>query len=190
LEIPPQTAQFPEGASAAIGLTLLPPQALPGPLIGLPPAGLATLTVDATTVISVRERNGTPETPYRAVTEALRAVRSGRVPDVHTIHVRPGRYTPLTTQETYPLYLVGLTGLTLPASDAGTAVLDADFQGRVLYIENSQDIVISGFEITNGGTGSYAFDSYDSEAQIDSRNIILRNNAAGDTVGNVIDVAP
>jgi len=32
LEIPPQTAQFPEGASAAIGLTLLPPQALPGPL--------------------------------------------------------------------------------------------------------------------------------------------------------------
>jgi hypothetical protein len=29
-----------------------------------------------------------------------------------------------------------------------------------------------------------------SEAQIDSRNIIFRDNAEGDTVDNVIDVAP
>jgi hypothetical protein len=43
----------------------------------------------------------------------------------------------------------------------------------------------------NEGAGIFvADDGYDSEAQIDSRNIIFHNNAAGDTVGNVIDVAP
>jgi hypothetical protein len=43
----------------------------------------------------------------------------------------------------------------------------------------------------NEGAGIFvADDGYDSEAQIDSRNILFRNNAAGDTVGNVIDVAP
>lgn len=148
------------------------PQQYPFPL---PPAGLATLTVDATTVVSVRERNGSPEAPYRAVTEALQVVRSGRVPDVHTIHVQPGRYAPLTTQETYPLYLGGLTGLTLQASDAGTVVLDADSQGRVISIEYSQDIVISGFEITNGATGIVVGDS----SVTIQNNHIIANNGSG-----------
>jgi hypothetical protein len=41
------------------------------------------------------------------------------------------------------------------------------------------------------GAGIFvADDGYDSEAQIDSRNILFRNNAGGDTLGNVIDVAP
>jgi parallel beta-helix repeat protein len=45
-------------------------------------------------------------------------------------------------------------------------------------------------EITgNEGAGIFVLDD-GSEATIDSRNIIFRNNAAGDTVGNVIDVAP
>ena len=41
----------------------------------------------------------------------------------------------------------------------------------------------------NGGAGIFVEDN-GSLAQIDSRNIVFRDNAAGDTVGNVVDVAP
>ena len=45
----------------------------------LPPAGTTLLTVDAASTAPIRERNGTPEAPYRSITEALQAIRPGVV---------------------------------------------------------------------------------------------------------------
>ena len=51
--------------------------------------------------------------PYRALSEALQALRTGSLPQVHTVQVRAGTYAALTTQERFPLDLSGLAGLTL-----------------------------------------------------------------------------
>jgi hypothetical protein len=43
----------------------------------------------------------------------------------------------------------------------------------------------------NGGAGLLVVnDGFDSEVQIDSRQIVFEDNAGGETVGNVVDVAP
>ena len=119
----------------------------------LPPLGTTTLVVDATTSTPLRDRLGIPEAPYGAVTEAVRAVRSGLLPAVHTIEVRPGLYAALTTQETFPLDLGGLAGLTLRAAEAGTAILDAANQANVINAEFSRDLLIEGFVVTHGVRG-------------------------------------
>ena len=91
--------------------------------VRLPPAGTTTLVVDAASTLPASQRHGTPEAPYRALSEALQALRTGSLPQVHTVQVRAGTYSALTTQETFPLDLSGLAGLTLQGE--GTVVLDA-----------------------------------------------------------------
>jgi hypothetical protein len=119
----------------------------------LPPPDTTILVVDAATPGPLRERRGTPEAPYGAVTEAVRVLRSGLLPRVDTIAVRPGLYAALTTQETFPLDLGGLAGLTLQAVEAGTALLDAANQANVINAEFSRDLLIEGFVITHGVVG-------------------------------------
>ncbi len=45
-------------------------------------------------------------------------------------------------------------------------------------------------EITDNGGAGILVEDDGSEATIDSRNIVFDGNIEGDTVGNVIDVAP
>ena len=72
-------------------------------LVRLPPAGTTTLVVDAASSLPASQRTGTPEAPYRALSEALQALRTGRLPQVHTVQVRAGTYAALTTTESDPL---------------------------------------------------------------------------------------
>ena len=62
--------------------------------VRLPPAGTTTLVVDAATALPARQRTGTPAAPYRALSEALQALHTGRLPQVHTVQVRAGTYSP------------------------------------------------------------------------------------------------
>jgi hypothetical protein len=125
--------------------------------VRLPPAGTATLVVDAANTHPARERNGTPQAPYRALSEALQALHAGRLPQVHLVQVRAGTYSPVTTQEIFPLELNGLVGLTLHGE--GTVVLDAGGTAPVFQAESSRDLVIADFEITIGVTGITIQDS-------------------------------
>jgi hypothetical protein len=135
--------------------------------VRLPPVGTTTLVVDAASPLQASQRNGTPETPYRALSEALQALRTGQLPQVHTVQVRAGTYSPVTTQEIFPLDLSGLVGLTLQRHGAGTVVIDAALTATVFLAEFSRDLVIEGFEITRGVNGI---------AIQAGTNITLRNN--------------
>ena len=119
--------------------------------VRLPPAGTTTLVVDAASPLPAPQRTGTPAAPYRALSEALQALRTGRLPQVHTVQVRAGTYAPLTTQEIFPLDLSGLAGLTLQGE--GTVVLDAGLTATVFQAAFSRDLVIEGFVITRGVNG-------------------------------------
>jgi hypothetical protein len=119
--------------------------------VRLPPVGTTTLVVDAASPVPAPQRNGTPETPYRALSEALQALRTGSLPQVHTVQVRAGTYSPLTTQEIFPLNLSGLVGLTLHGE--GSVVLDAGLTASVFQAAFSRDLIIEGFEITRGVNG-------------------------------------
>ena len=119
--------------------------------VRLPPAGTTTLVVDAASPLPAAQRIGTPEAPYRALSEALQALRTGSLPQVTLVQVRAGTYTALTTQETFPLDLSGLAGLTLRGE--GQVVLDAGFTAEVFTAAFSRDLVIEGFEITRGVNG-------------------------------------
>ena len=98
-----------------------------------------------------RSALGTPAAPYRALSEALQALRTGRLPQVHTVQVRAGTYAALTTQESFPLDLSGLAGLTLQGE--GTVVIDAGLTASVFQAAFSRDLVIEGFVITRGVNG-------------------------------------
>ena len=118
--------------------------------VRLPPAGTTTLVVDAASTLPAPQRDGTPAAPYRALSEAMEALHTGRLPQVHTVQVRAGTYTPLTTQEMFPLDLSGLAGLTLQGE--GTVVIDAGLTASVFRAAFSRDLVIEGFRITQGVT--------------------------------------
>jgi hypothetical protein len=119
----------------------------------LPASDVATLVVEAGTSVPPRQRRGTPEQPYRAVSEALQAIRSGLLPEVHSIDMRPGLYADPTTQEIFPLDLGRFTGLTLRAVDRRAATLDAGLQAHVINAEFSRDLRIEGFVIAHGVRG-------------------------------------
>jgi streptogramin lyase len=120
-------------------------------LVRLPPEGTTILVVDAASTLPAGERTGTPVAPYRALSEALQALHTGRLPQVHTVQVRAGTYSPLTTQEIFPLELSGLAGLTLHGED--TVVIDAALTASVFRAASSRDLVIEGFVLTRGGHG-------------------------------------
>ena len=119
--------------------------------VRLPPVGTTTLVVDAASALPPRERTGTPAAPYRALSEALQALRTGSLPQVHTVQVRAGTYSGLTTQESFPLDLSGLVGLTLQGE--GTVVLDAGLTADVFTAAFSRDLIIEGLVITRGVEG-------------------------------------
>jgi parallel beta-helix repeat protein len=135
--------------------------------IRVPPPGVRTMVVDATSPQLPRERIGTAEAPYRSVTEAIRAVRSGLAPDVETVQLRPGTYSPLLTQEVIPLDLGRLSTLTLQAASPGTVVLDGEFRGDVINAEFSHDLLLEGLAIKRGAHGI---------SVRESTNVTLRNN--------------
>jgi parallel beta-helix repeat protein len=118
-----------------------------------PPAAVTTLVVDAASTVPVRERNGTPAAPYRSPTEALQVLRHGQAPQVHTVHLRPGRYAPSTTQDVFPLDLSGLAPFTLQGADRATTVLDAEWRDNVVEVRDSQDLVVEEVTITHGQDG-------------------------------------
>jgi parallel beta-helix repeat protein len=142
----------------------------------VPPAGVTTILVDAATSLTARQRQGTPEAPYRSVSEALRAVHSGQSPDVHTLRVRAGIYSPVTTQEVIPLDLGRLSHLTVQGEELGNAVLDGSFRGNVINAEFSENLVLERFVVTHGATGIRVRDS----AHVTIRdNQIMNNNEDG-----------
>jgi parallel beta-helix repeat protein len=136
---------FPNVEEQAAGTDPLDARSFP---VRLPPASTTTLVVDAASPFPAVQRTGTPAAPYRALSEALQALRTGRLPQVHTVQVRAGTYTALTTQETFPLDLSGLAGLTLRGE--GDVVLDAELRANVFQAASSRDLIIEGFVLTQG----------------------------------------
>ena len=59
--------------------------------VRLPPGGTTTLVVDAASTLPAPQRNGTPAAPYRALSEALQALRTGSLPQVDRCRCGPGR---------------------------------------------------------------------------------------------------
>ena len=133
-----------------------PPTRTTNPLafpVQAPPTGVTRILVDAATTLTARERQGTSEAPYRSVTEALRALHSGLAPDVRTLRIRPGIYSPLTTQEVIPLDLGRLSNLTVQGDEPGNVVLDGGLRGDVISAEFSENLVIERLVVTHGATG-------------------------------------
>jgi parallel beta-helix repeat protein len=119
----------------------------------LPPPDIDAIVVDAASSVSARERNGTPEAPYRSITEGLRVLHSGHAPQIRTLVVRAGIYSPLTTQEVFPLDFGGLSNLTIQGAGRDTTVIDALFRGEVVVFQYNTQIVLDGFTLSHGGDG-------------------------------------
>lgn len=140
----------------------------------LPPTEVTTIVIDPTCPvppvnavcpIGPQDRNGTAAAPYRSLTEGLRVLRSGSAPQVETVLVRPGIYSPQTTQEIFPLTFdrLSVTPLTLRSTDpenpqvVEATVIDAGFTGNVMFLSPlSQHITIAGVTLARGGYGVLA----------------------------------
>jgi parallel beta-helix repeat protein len=123
--------------------------------VRLPPLNTTTLIVDAASPLGPRERTGTPEAPYRSLTEGIRAIRALRANGVRveTVLVRSGLYSPLTTQEIFPLNLFGLSPLMLKGAGREITVIDAGFMSDVISLMSNSQIIIEGFTLIHGAHG-------------------------------------
>ena len=127
--------------------------------------------MDAASPAPVRARNGTPAAPYRSPTEALQVLRNGKAPQVRTLFLRAGRYSPSTTHDAFPLDFSSLAHLTLRGEDRATTVLDAEFRDSVVVAIGSQDLVFEDLTITHGWLGL---------AVLFSRDIVIRRTESKD----------
>jgi parallel beta-helix repeat protein len=141
-----------------------------------PPAGVTTLIVDASSPAEVRERNGTPEAPYRSLTEALTIISNGQAPQVDTVHLRAGLYAPSTTQDIFPLEIRGQSGLTFRGEDQNIVVLDAELRAETIVVRESADVTIEDITITHGSQGIAVTNSHGITIR---RNSIRFNDGAG-----------
>lgn len=175
----------------------LDPQSFP---VALLPAGTTTIIVDhacppnaSPCPLDPRQRNGTPAAPYRSITEALQALRRSPAPQVvETLLIRPGTYSPLTTQEVFPLDLSRLAPLTIRSTDPDdpqivqTTVIDAAFTGDILFLDvlgspSDAPVTIAGLTLTHGAHGVIARGS---TALTLRRNRIAENIFAGVSLGD------
>jgi parallel beta-helix repeat protein len=164
--------------SDAEELSAIPPSNPLDPLsfpIRVPPSGVTVIVVDAFTLQLPRERMGTPESPYRSITEALLALRSGLVPEVERLRIRAGTYSPQTTNEVIPIDLGRLSHLTVEAETPGSVVLDGAFRGDVMNAEFSHHLAVEGLVFTHGANGITVRES---------SHVTLRHNQSQ---GNTVD---
>jgi len=117
--------------------------------------------------------NGSSASPFRSITAAVEAARSGGV-----IFVRPGLYSPSTTQEKIPIGSagIGLHGFSantkLIGTGASTTVIDAEndvsgTNGNAVVIPVN-NVTFSGFTVKNAAeVGVFVFDG---------DNVLIENN--------------
>lgn len=141
-----------------------------------PPPGTTTVVVDAASLSPPRERNGTEAKPYRSFTEGLRGLRALPQGALLTMNVRAGTYAPLTTHETFPLELSGLSNLTIRGAGRETTIVDTGFTGTIFNAEMPSQITITGFALLHGANGLTLFNT-DSVTIID--NIVSGNIGHG-----------
>lgn len=120
--------------------------------------------VDASVVTS---GSGTSTSPFKSITQAITAARSGDV-----IFVRAGRYSPSRTQEQIPIGSAGpgtngfATNVTLIRAGAATTIIDgenitrtADNNGNVIVIPAS-GVRFAGFTVRGAAqVGTYVFNA-------------------------------
>jgi hypothetical protein len=150
-----------DGFPDVVDLDPLEPRIFP---VRLPPAGTTTLVVDAASSLPAPARNGTPEAPYRAITEAIRAIRAIRADDTHqavpvTLDVHAGTYAPRTTGEIFPLDFFRLSDVRLRGAGRNTTVIDAEFTEDVISLNKTLRISIEGFTIRHGANGVFINES-------------------------------
>ena len=121
-----------------------------------PPAGVTVLHVDAASNLPAQVRNGARETPYRSISEALQALRSGQTSRVDTLRVAAGAYTAVTTGESFPLNFSGLSQFTLQGAGHEVTVLDAAFVDDVIAVNDARHLAVEGVTLTQGVHGIQA----------------------------------
>ncbi|MDH3602685.1 MAG: right-handed parallel beta-helix repeat-containing protein, partial [Candidatus Tectomicrobia bacterium] len=126
----------------------------------LPPSGTTILVVDDSTATAPAVRNGTPATPYRSITEGLRAIKALRqgvvsADEMLTLEVRAGTYSPTTTQEIFPLAFAGIEPLTLRGEGQEATMIDAAFTSNVLDIIDATGVVIEDVTCLHGANGIF-----------------------------------
>jgi parallel beta-helix repeat protein len=146
----------------------------------VPPVETTTIIVDAASTFPPRERSGTPETPYRS----LQVLHRGGAPQVRTIYVRAGVYSPSTTQEVFPLDLSDLSHLTIQGEGQENTVLDAGFTGNLVHAQRSVHLVIEDFRLTRAAIGIVVRESTDLTIR---RNHITGNEFDGIEIGRNSD---
>lgn len=121
------------------------------------PQGTDVVWIDDDAPANPRLRNGTPETPYRSITEALRALRDDEASNVETLILNEGHYSVSRTGEIFPLDFRQLSGLDARPltlrSEQGPAntTIDAEFTADAIIL--NRGVTIEGVSGVRGNRG-------------------------------------
>jgi Right handed beta helix region/FlgD Ig-like domain len=148
----------------------------------------------------------TSNDPFKTISYALSRIVSNS-PDLHTIHLAEGVYSPSETGEIFPIHSKDY--ITIEGSGRDTTILDAEEQARV-FLCYSEEFIVEKVTIRNGnayagesdidhgggiylGSGSnivisdaiiknnnayYGGGIYNSAQEVEIRNVIIENNNA------------
>jgi hypothetical protein len=107
--------------------------------------------VNADLYVSPEGDNGnsglTPAEPLRTILYALsRILADAQHP--RTLHLLPGRYSPSTNGESFPVNL--LSHVSLVGAARNSVILDAEGQGNVITIDGDEGVTVANLTITGG----------------------------------------
>ena len=117
----------------------------------------------------------TADTPFKTIRHALERLL-GNTDDYVTIYLAPGRYSPSSTGEQFPLPLVEYISLRGDSEDA--SILDAEDGSRLLYGFFEQLLSISNLAFLGGNSDSYGGGLATSETNVYVSQCVFSDNTA------------
>ena len=143
--------------------------------VNIPEAGTEKIFVDSK---ASSGGNGSEQSPYSSITEALLAVKSAKSSgiEIKEIVVNPGTYS--TDKEFFPLTLS--SGIVLMGAAAANTVIDAKYSSWAININYEENVTVEGFTIKNSNAGIAA--NYSSFLTI-KNNVIEKNEFGGISIG-------
>ena len=107
---------------------------------------------------------------YKTIQEAINKSSSGDI-----IKISPGKYSPSTNKEKFPIQLKHKSNITIMGSQIDNTIIDAENSNRVMYLNYSKNINFENLTIKGGYLNSYGIKNHGGGLRLTNSNLSFKN---------------
>jgi hypothetical protein len=107
---------------------------------------------------------------YNKIQDAINNSSSGDI-----IVISPGKYSPSTNKEIFPIQLKSKSNITIIGSGTESTIIDAENSNRVMFFHSVDNIIIKDLIIRGGYLNSYGINNDGGGLKLTNSNITLEN---------------